>query len=87
MTDPLHGMELFDESGEVTRAHADHPKDIEALVPDDVPAATVRITRRRPGDKKPTSVELRIERERIRVPDSTPPKRDCGCHDKNGHHD
>jgi len=82
MTDPLLGMEQFAESGEVTRlAHGAHTVDIEALVPDDIPAAVMRITRRTAGDRKPKTVELAIDRERIRPPDKRPPR-----HDHDEHH-
>ncbi len=75
MTDPLLGMEQFSETGEVTRlSHGEHAVDIEALVPDDVPAAAVRLIRRAEGDKESSSVELAVNREQIRSYDERPPR-------------
>ena len=84
MSDPLIGMEAFSESGEITRmAHGAHAIDIEALVPDDVPAVAVRITRRQATDRQSESIELRIDRDRIRSFDEKP---DQHAHDEPPHH-
>lgn len=75
ISDPLAGMELFDEKGDITRLeHKSHGVDIEVLVPDDVPAAAVRITSHpasREGAKGYT-VEIAVDRERVRTPDVQP---------------
>jgi len=75
ITDPLLGREQFSETGEVTRlTHGEHVVDIEALVPYDVPAAAVRLIRRVEGDAEASSVDLAIDRERIRAYDEQPPR-------------
>lgn len=74
MTDPLLGMEQFSENGEMVRlSHGQHVADIEVLVPDDVPAAVVRLVRRTERDKTPQSVELPVDRGHIRSYDDQSP--------------
>jgi len=85
VSDPLSGMESFEASGEVKRlTHPGHVVDIEVLVPDDDPAAAVRIISH-PGGSEPQSVDLAIERGEISSPDSQPPRHDHD-HDHDEHH-
>jgi hypothetical protein len=70
LTDPLRGMEIFEESGGVTRlAHKAHTVDIEVLVPDRDPVAELEIVSNatdRPDDIKPYTARLTVDRKRIR---------------------
>lgn len=89
LTDPLRGMEIFEESGEVTRVpHKAHEVDIEVLVPDRDPVAELEIVSNgtdRPDRIEPYTAHLTIDRERIRQPGSDgPPTEGQGDHD--GHH-
>lgn len=87
MTDPLLGMEQFSETGEITRlTHGEHAIDIEALVPDDVPAAAVRLTRRTEEDEESSSMELPVDREGIRAYDEQP-RLDERHEERHGGHD
>jgi hypothetical protein len=89
LTDPLRGMEIFEESGGVTRLpHKAHDVDIEILVPDRHPVAELEIVSNatdRPDGIKPYTARLAIDRERIRQPGSNEPAAK-GQGDHDGHH-
>lgn len=92
MTDPLRGMETFEEKGDITRAtHKGHAIDIEVIVPDRDPVAALEIVSNatdRPDGIKPYTARLTIDRERIRQPGSDgPPTGGQGGDDGHtGHH-
>lgn len=93
LTDPLRGMEVFEESGEMTRVlHKPHDVDIEVVVPDGEPVTELEIVSNsadRP-DTEPYSVRLEIDRRRVREPGSEPQgdstRDDHHEHDNHDHH-
>lgn len=88
LSDPLRGMEIFEESGEVTRVpHKGHEVEVEVVVPDREPVAELEIVSNsadRP-DAEPYAVRLDIDRERVREVGSDAPPVE-GHDDHHGHH-
>lgn len=82
--DPQFGMELFEDSGEVTRlTHMAHEVDIEVLVPDRAPVTELEIISNpayRPEGIEPYTARLSLDRERIRQPGSEAPADGHGGH-------
>lgn len=91
MTDPLRGVEMFDETGTLSRLQrASHEIDIEVLLPDRDAVAAIEIVSNatdRSDQIKPYRTRLAIDRTRVRQPGVADPQTDHDHHDTSHDHE